>query len=900
MSTVLLQYEKFYQSYYSKMNIFEKRLSNLILDNFHEIEPLGTSRGQRGRKIAVLINENKTNILSKKIISEKSHQTITSDFRLDSMEIEKFRGFSSPETIDLSKDFTFVYGPNGTGKSCFCEALEYSLLGSIEEAITKKIPMNQYIKNVFTDSVKEPVVYAKIGNEIKVIESNPELFSFCFIEKNRIEKFARIAADSPSDQQQKLAALFGLDEWNSFVKNFNSEINAYLPKKDEEEKKFNIMKKTMKKDAEFLENVDCQKKEVTTNVKSITSKYENIKNLKEFIEYVDGTEGKVGKIAELESQIKEKETLKKIDAEILTTLKERADQLKNLNLTIEKESTKLMSFKKEMSLKDFYQQILNSKVENKCPACLSDLYTAEGKLIVPQDPYEKASSYLEEIRIAIDLEQNLKKNNDLFSKSLATTKNLLEQASRRTTPLKRKEDVLFNYSILLNKVIENQTTFEKISISSLLQEIPKLEEEIITHNEKVAAVTKEKNDLEKKLKRILIDKRKALDFKAQFKAFDKQEKEIKNNLEKAKKNLLKQKILLDEENSNNFINEKYWEGYQSLLQRIVEYSEALPLKLVESLEEKVLEIYNEINKNDFEGDKLASIILPKTSNEKILISFVDKPKLKLDALLVLSEGHVKCLGLALLLSKIITENLPLIIFDDVVNAIDDEHRSAIAELITSHKDISNRQCIVTTHGSNYMETLENKVPKKLYKEKVTRVTFSKPLEKGKINILPHTSSRNLLERAEKSLEENDFSNCLTFCRKSVEKLADEVWRVYYKYSNKPIELKLKGKKDHPESNNIFTRLIKEYNSLNVPAFDNLITIMKSIVDLDKNHNILWSNMNVGTHHSERDFEFDDTLVTELLNLLIKADEEINCNIKINNRGKLTYKGILQELKSENQ
>lgn len=46
--------------------------------------------------------------------------------------------------------------------------------------------------------------------------------------------------------------------------------------------------------------------------------------------------------------------------------------------------------------------------------------------------------------------------------------------------------------------------------------------------------------------------------------------------------------------------------------------------------------------------------------------------MRYDALIVFSEGHIKCLGLAILLAKNIAQGCPVVIFDDVVNAIDDD------------------------------------------------------------------------------------------------------------------------------------------------------------------------------------------------------------------------------------
>lgn len=896
MSKVLFQFEKFYQENYDDLEIFEKRISSLIIENFKEIELLGTNQGKRGRKITSLITGNKNNIITKKEISKNDNQAIVSNFHLSNMEIENFRGFSTKETLDLSKNFTFVYGPNGTGKSCFCEALEYSLLGSIEEATTKKIPVNQYIKNVFTDSSKNPIVSIETEKGIEILEANPELFSFCFIERNRIENFSRIAADFPTGQQQKLSALFGLDEWNGFVKNFNSEISVYLVDGIEESQKYFALEEDVKKDNQFLKSFNDKNEELISQAKKIILKYENSENLKEFMEYVDGKEGKKGKISELEDLIKKKEKLKNIDLKPVLSLKEKINQLVDLNASKKENEEKLLTFKKEMSLKEFYQQILNSKVENKCPACLSDIYTTEGELCVPQDPYKKASSYLGQIQEAIKLEQKVKESNELVSILLLATKNLLIQVSRNIFSLKREKDCFQMFSNSIDEVIERKKNLEQLDFTIFINDVSKVEKEIIDYNETVTTASAEKNVIQKELESLVEDRKILSEIKGQFKLLASQEQEVKSRIDSSKMKLVNQKHLSDLEYNENLINEEYRKSYRNLLKKIVAYSQSLPLILISSLEVKVLELYNEINKNDFEGDKLHSVTLPKTSKEKILISFVDKPELQLDALLVLSEGHVRCLGLAILLSKIINDDLPLVIFDDVVNAIDDDHRTSIAELITSHTEICNRQCIVTTHGSNYIETLENKIPQKVYEEKVTRIIFINPIEKGKINVSSKISSANLLVKAQEHFEENDHSNCLTFCRKSVEKLSEDAWQLYFKISKKPIELRLRSKKDHPESSNIFNKLIKEFGTLNIDAFDDLITNMKAIVEHDKKNNILWTSMNAGTHHSEREFEFEGSQIRELLNLLKKSDEEINVNIKINKRGDLTYKGLLQELK----
>ncbi|PZP20752.1 MAG: hypothetical protein DI599_21560 [Pseudomonas kuykendallii] len=155
-------------------------------------------------------------------------------------------------------------------------------------------------------------------------------------------------------------------------------------------------------------------------------------------------------------------------------------------------------------------------------------------------------------------------------------------------------------------------------------------------------------------------------------------------------------------------------AYASLRKKLLAYNAELPLALASDLNEKTLKFYNEVNKNDHPSDRLKSLKLPTAAGERIEIEFENGDKC--DALQVLSEGHIRCLGLAILLAKITRDRLPFLIFDDVVNSIDDEHRGAIIDLILNPEEVGKRQLIVTTHGEDFVKRLENAVPMKKYKE----------------------------------------------------------------------------------------------------------------------------------------------------------------------------------------
>ena len=115
------------------------------------------------------------------------------------------------------------------GKSSLCEALEYGLLGSIHEAESKRIAVADYVKNAVTKKRGKHELFGDTA-ALKGAKLTPDAnrYEFCFIEKNRIDGFARVAANTPAAQQLRLAALFGLEEFNTFATQFNESIDAYM------------------------------------------------------------------------------------------------------------------------------------------------------------------------------------------------------------------------------------------------------------------------------------------------------------------------------------------------------------------------------------------------------------------------------------------------------------------------------------------------------------------------------------------------------------------------------------------------------------------------------------------------------------------------------------------------
>ena len=158
-----------------------RKLANLVLANLDELASLGTYQGQRVKKMVALAQGN-WDALSIDIQSlpEMTAEKTSPIAQIKSMAVGPFRGFSRQEIFDLESRLVLIYGPNGTGKSSFCEALEYSLLGNVAEAESKRFrDQGDYLKNAHVNRFATPVVIGlnEQGDEVEV-EANEELFRF--------------------------------------------------------------------------------------------------------------------------------------------------------------------------------------------------------------------------------------------------------------------------------------------------------------------------------------------------------------------------------------------------------------------------------------------------------------------------------------------------------------------------------------------------------------------------------------------------------------------------------------------------------------------------------------------------------------------------------------------------
>jgi energy-coupling factor transporter ATP-binding protein EcfA2 len=295
------------------------------------------------------------------------------------------------------------------------------------------------------------------------------------------------------------------------------------------------------------------------------------------------------------------------------------------------------------------------------------------------------------------------------------------------------------------------------------------------------------------------------------------------------------------------------------------------LALAADINGKTLKFYNEINKNDHPSDRLKSLRLPTAVGERIEIEFETGDKC--DALQVLSEGHIRCLGLAILLAKITRDRLPFLIFDDVVNSIDDEHRGAIIDLILNPEEVGKRQLIVTTHGEDFVKRLENAVPMNRYKEMVTRIDFLVPFAAKKITV-KLDSPRHYLTVATRSYEEGRTRDSLSYVRKAFEEELNRLWKkIAGKKLSAQISVGMRGPGE-PDLMSLATGLHQFLGRKEVAVFQEAVPHLGEMLGYCEKHKVEWNYLNKGTHEEDRAEEFDAAVVRHMLETVINLDEAI--------------------------
>ena len=194
------------------------------------------------------------------------------------------------------------------------------------------------------------------------------------------------------------------------------------------------------------------------------------------------------------------------------------------------------------------------------------------------------------------------------------------------------------------------------------------------------------------------------------------------------------------------------------------YSEVIKKELESICDREITTIYNNINKSDEEiVEKF--IIEPNIDKREIDFSIYMKGTSdKCPALDVLSTGHIRCLGFALLIAriKVKVKNLGFLIIDDPIYSIDHEHRYNLIQYLKELGDTY--QLLITSSDRLFSDLIRNSFDNNNFVYYKTLIAK----QDGIIYFKMKKSSKQYIDEANNYLKLKDFRASSLYARLSLE------------------------------------------------------------------------------------------------------------------------------------
>jgi len=870
MASVIAEYQRFLEVLAAKpVDEDIRRIANLIFLNLPDLALVGSARRARSSRLAPIAIDQLAETSPELPDFNNANVDGQNTGRLHQLGVGPFRGFTSQEIFDLSNPITLVYGANGTGKSSFCEALETALLGSISEAQVKRIDHNTYCRNARLGRYLQPFISTinETGPPVN-IQPNEEKYRFCFIEKNRLDDFSRIASRTPSDQRQLIATLFGIDQFSNFVRGFNPSLDENLnltgQRAQELAMRRNILasaEKVIQESPQRFSQISIEEGQIAERIQP-GSNYETVKL------WLVGNQDQLGRLPYVQTLLDAPSpTVCGLTAEQLISA---FNQVFAIDHTLQGINAELTRRAGEVSYKQLYESVLQLSLSNPdhCPACGTNLQ------FVVQNPYEAAATGLEQLGELAALQEQAKERSDALSESMRNLHQLMTNtisAAAGVSPLILEEKALpvlppTSTGQWLQAWVDDNNKFWN-ALLSLSEDIERSDAEAC----KALAQRKQLAEERVRLDGYRIEIERAMLIRQTAESEIEVARTTVADFDEANRELIESVAV--EEPVVEF-HSRVKRSYDGFLQEIQSYLRNLPSQLLQGLGQGACDLYNSFNRDDLPVDLLQNLYLPIAENEKIELEFQGQLGVRYDALTLLSEGHIRCLGLAILLAKNIEEGCPVVIFDDVVNAIDDDHRNGIWRTFFEDGLLDGKQVILTSHAEEFL----HRIQQELGSARAGDIALYKFLpHQGEHHLRVDTSppTKNYVLRAQQAFANDDKREALYYSRAALESLTDRLWIWMGRRGYGEIELKLSGPRSRWELNNKCNKIRSSLrkNQIQSDAIASSVGSLNALLGI-AGGSIEWGYLNGGTHDSQRDGEFDRAAVETIVHAMSALDQAL--------------------------
>lgn len=872
-------YENFLTWLHTRAGVSEdvKRVANTVHTHFDRIESTSSNQGQRSKMLTPFLANNFPQIAyTSPVISGAPQLAAQTWVRLSQIVVSPFRGFRAQETFDLNKRIVLVYGQNGTGKTSFCEALEHALLGEVEEAGHKRISANDYLRNVHADRFEVPTLSAVDAQEVgSRVTSNPDAYRFCFVEKNRIEAFSRMSSRTPAQRTELIAALFGMEGFSEFVKNFNADLTGSLTLTARKGVELATKRQQHAADQNLVNTQITRRQALTDQETALATQFRAGGDYADLLAAI-GTEVQSGRLQELDGLLATS-TSREI-GETLDGIQTKRRLVTEARAALARLNAELDARRADVNFKSLYEALQGLEQENLdyCPACTTPLI---GDKSVLRNPFQRARDGMAQLSTLAELQRRqaeaqtqLRREAEILKASLSSLSGMAVE-NLDTAPLIHllqmaevgQQPAWFDtLDVEIDGAVEGQSNTPWMIANVLAMRAQNLDE--ATRQQNANRVTH------------LQEQTRLRDFQLRAREITTLQTRLAQDIANAQANIqnfntVNSRLITEAEIERQTIeaHKPIDTAYLRFLELLKKYRDQLPQALTANLSNTTRDLFNAFNRYDHEGDKLAQLKLPTNDTGRILISFNSHPKELHDALQILSEGHIRCLGLAILVAKNIQQGCPLLIFDDAVNAIDDEHRLGIRDTLFDNPEFANKQLVITCHGEEMIKDIENVLGHQQAQAECLSYTFL-PHEGDRVIRVVTGETRNYILEARQALAAGRNRAALGHARRATEAVTARTWKFLGKINHGELRLKMERQRAPIELNDLAMQLKR---SIELTSFQHVRKARLTQGYTDMLNPRAWALINAGTHEEDGRLEFPPECIREVVDNLAMLDEVLS-------------------------
>lgn len=867
MAGILPEYQRFL-THLAQRHVHDdvRRLAHLVLDQLQPLAEVGAVRRGRSTRLAPLAIAHLAQMPVAYDGDVHGPEAGPALGRLHQLEVGPFRGFMQQETFDLSHDITLVYGANGTGKSSFCEALEVAMLGSISEAQVKRVDQRTYCNNARLRRHVAPVLSSKAENQAQAVQPDEAEYRFCFIEKNRLDDFARIAARTPGDQRQLIATLFGVDQFSEFVRGFNPSLDQDLMLAGVQAAQLAQRRLQLANSEQMIAAYPQKIAAVEALEQALAQRVSPGATYQACVDWLLGTPQ--GRLPYVQAQLDANPpAIHEVTRARLQALLAEAYRVQGL---WQASSAQLAARAGEVSYAKLYEAVLAlADRATACPAC------GTGLAAVAQDPFARARTGLEQLAQLAALQQQEAGLRTQLSEAVRALWDEMRRVVVAAAVACPAESQAAGLPLLPPTAAGNwlgawvdgdrRAWQALLRIAEIIEGIDARARDV--HAQRVA-LANERDRLQQH--HLEIERLRTMRTTAD------------QDVAAARQTVAQ----FDEENRDLIYaaaaevpvvahHQRVKTAYDGFLPEIQAYLTALPGVLLQGLGEQARHLYNAFNRADPPGDLLHALWLPVAENGKIEVEFAGEPGIRYDALIVFSEGHIKCLGLAILLAKNVAQGCPVVIFDDVVNAIDDDHRDGIWRTFFEDGLLDGKQVILTSHAEEFLHRIQQELGVRRAAA-IKRYKFLPHHGEHELRIDSDPPTKNYVLLAQQALAAEEKREALRQARPALESLTDRLWTWLGRRADGRIEIKLGGPRSAWELNNkcIKLRSAVERIATQHAGASEAVAALTALLNVS-GASIEWGYLNSGVHDAQRDHEFDRATVKVVVESVAALDAALD-------------------------